>query len=189
MARQTIKLGELVKTAWSKVNANFEELYNSLANKQDKEAGKGLSTEDYTTAEKTKLSGIDTNAQVNVIETVKVDGVALTPTSKAVNIDLSGKVDAVTGKGLSANDFTDAYKTKVDDAASTTKHTFATNGWGTVGSDGYYSMSVAASGKYPVKVMRNESGVYTEALVQTAISGTNVVITSEEAFEGYIILI
>lgn len=29
----------------------------------------------------------------------------------------------------------------------------------------------------------------TEALVQTAISGTNVVIASEEAFEGYIILI
>ena len=29
----------------------------------------------------------------------------------------------------------------------------------------------------------------TEARAQTAISGTNVVITSEEAFEGYIILI
>ena len=30
-----------------------------------KESGKGLSTEDYTTAEKTKLAGIETGAQVN----------------------------------------------------------------------------------------------------------------------------
>lgn len=128
MARQTIKLGELVKTAWQKVNANFEELYNQMVNK---EAGKGLST----------------------------------------------------------NDFTDEYKLKVDNAASVTKKTFTTSGWGTAGSDGYYNMSIAAAGKYPVKVMRNENGTYTEALVQTAISGNNVVITSQETFEGYLIVI
>lgn len=189
MARQTIKLGELVKTAWQKVNENFKELYDSLANKQDKVAGKGLSTNDYTTEEKTKLSGIAANAQVNVIETVKVNGTALTPSSKAVNIDLSSKVDKVPGKGLSTNDFTDAYKTKCDNAAAIQKKTFTTSGWGTADGDGYYNMSIGASGKYPVKVMRNENGVYTEALVQTAVSGNNVIITSEETFEGYIILI
>lgn len=37
-----------------------------LDGKVDKVTGKGLSTEDYTTAEKTKLSGIETGAQVNV---------------------------------------------------------------------------------------------------------------------------
>lgn len=37
-----------------------------IANKVDKVAGKGLSTEDYTTAEKTKLSGIAEGAEVNV---------------------------------------------------------------------------------------------------------------------------
>lgn len=37
-----------------------------LDDKVDKVAGKGLSTEDYTTAEKNKLSGIETGAQVNV---------------------------------------------------------------------------------------------------------------------------
>lgn len=189
MARQTIKLGELVKSAWGKVNANFEELYNSLAGKQDAETGKGLSTNDYTDAEKTKLTGISAGAQVNVIESVKVDGTALTISGKAVNIDLSGKVDKVTGKGLSTNDFTNAYKTKLDNAASVTKSTFTANGWGTADSDGNYNMSIAAAGKYPVKVMRNVSGVYTEALVQTAVSGSNVVITSGETFEGYVILI
>lgn len=55
-----------------------------------KESGKGLSTNDYTTAEKQKLSGIASNAEANVITAVKVNGAALTPDSKAVNIDLSG---------------------------------------------------------------------------------------------------
>lgn len=52
-----------------------------------KETGKGLSTNDYTTAEKNKLAGIDASADVNKIETVKVYGTALTPDSnKAVNV-------------------------------------------------------------------------------------------------------
>lgn len=38
----------------------------ALGDKVDKIAGKGLSTEDYTSTEKTKLSGIATNAEVNV---------------------------------------------------------------------------------------------------------------------------
>ena len=46
MARQTIKLGELVKSALQKVNANFEELYQSEKYKVDKVAGKELSSND-----------------------------------------------------------------------------------------------------------------------------------------------
>lgn len=63
---------------------------NAVSTKVDKVDGKGLSTNDYTTAEKNKLSGIASGAQVNVIESVKVNGTALTPSSKAVNINLSG---------------------------------------------------------------------------------------------------
>ncbi len=40
---------------------------NALGNKVDKIVGKGLSTEDYTTAEKSKLSGIEAGAEVNNI--------------------------------------------------------------------------------------------------------------------------
>lgn len=54
-----------------------------------KETGKGLSTNDYTATDKTKLDGVETGAQANVIESVSVDGTALTVTSKGVNIDLS----------------------------------------------------------------------------------------------------
>lgn len=70
-----------------------------------------------TAADHTKLSGIEPSAQVNIIESVKVDGTALTITDKAVNIDLatplSGKVDKVTGKQLSTEDYTTAEKTKL----------------------------------------------------------------------------
>ena len=64
-----------------------------------KETGKGLSTNDYTNADKTKLNGVATGAQANKIETVKVNGKALTPdSSKAVNVDLTKEIaSAVSG--------------------------------------------------------------------------------------------
>ena len=151
--------------------------------KVDKVEGKELSSNDYTTTEKDKLAAVDEGAQVNVIESVKVNGTALVVTEKGVNIDLteyaksadlttallykgtvasyadlptedqkvgdvynvtaadadhnlnagenvawngtdwdnlggvtdlSGKVDKEAGKGLSANDFTDALKDKLE---------------------------------------------------------------------------
>ncbi|MBQ9488257.1 MAG: hypothetical protein IJU91_10760 [Selenomonadaceae bacterium] len=51
--------------------------------------GKGLSTNDYTTAEKTKLNGIADSAQVNVIESITIDGNAQPITNKSVALDLS----------------------------------------------------------------------------------------------------
>lgn len=57
-----------------------------LSGKVDKEGGKGLSTNDYTTEEKQKLAGLEAPK----IQIVKVNGSAVNPDgSKAVNIDLS----------------------------------------------------------------------------------------------------
>lgn len=76
------------------VNTNKSDLETAIGKKVDKVEGKQLSTNDYTTEEKTKLTGIATGAQVNVIETVNVKDksgtTALTPSSKAVTVDLSG---------------------------------------------------------------------------------------------------
>lgn len=58
----------------------------AVGNKVDKIEGKGLSTNDYTTAEKNKLGGIAAGAQVNVIESIKVNGRAQAIDSKGVNI-------------------------------------------------------------------------------------------------------
>lgn len=71
-------------------------VYTGLNGKVDKVSGKGLSTNDYTTIEKNKLTGIAEGAQVNVIESVKVNGTALTPTSKAVNITVPTKLSQLT---------------------------------------------------------------------------------------------
>ena len=60
--------------------------YTELAKKVDKVDGKGLSTNDYTTTEKNKLSGIATGAQVNVLEKVSVNGTEQTITNKGVDI-------------------------------------------------------------------------------------------------------
>lgn len=72
--------------------------------KVDKVEGKQLSTEDYTTEEKTKLSGIAEGAQVNVIEGIQVDSQYLPVSGKKVNIDLSKKVDKVDGSRLITNE-------------------------------------------------------------------------------------
>lgn len=47
-------------------NAGYLTSHQDISGKVDKVNGKGLSTEDYTTAEKTKLSGIADGAEVNV---------------------------------------------------------------------------------------------------------------------------
>lgn len=78
--------GSVAKTVKDAVEAAQATLQANIDGKVDKVTGKGLSTNDYTTDEKTKLEGVAAGAQVNVIETVKVNGVALTPTDKAVDV-------------------------------------------------------------------------------------------------------
>ena len=72
-----------------------------LNKKVDKVVGKQLSTEDYTTTEKTKLSGIAAGAQVNVIETIKVNGEPVSPGS---NKDVNITVPTVTVTGVASED-------------------------------------------------------------------------------------
>lgn len=78
--------GSVAKTVKDAVDTAQATLQGNIDKKVDKVEGKGLSTNDYTTDEKTKLEGIAAGAQVNVIEAVKVNGVALTPTDKAVDV-------------------------------------------------------------------------------------------------------
>lgn len=81
-------------------------LASALGNKVDKVTGKGLSTEDYTSAEKTKLAGIASGAEVNVLEGVQINGTDLSITSKKVNIPLA----STSANGVMSS----ADKTKLD---------------------------------------------------------------------------
>jgi len=136
MAQQNYLDKDGVLYFWQKIKSIFA-TKTEVGDKVDKVNGKGLSTNDYTTAEKTKLTNIASGAQVNVIETVKKNGTALTITDKAVDIsvptktsditndsgyltshqDISMKADSATT--LSGYGITDAYtKSEVDTAIS-----------------------------------------------------------------------
>lgn len=116
------------------IYAESSAVATALSGKVDKETGKSLMTAD----EHTKLSGIETGAQVNTVTGVKgsneaeyrtgnisitkgnvglgnVDNTADAdkPISTAAQTALDGKVDKITGKGLSEANFTDAEKTKL----------------------------------------------------------------------------
>lgn len=66
------------------------EVDTQLSTYVSKVEGKGLSTEDFTTAYMTKLDGIATGAQVNTIQSISVNGVTLTPDiNKNVEITVS----------------------------------------------------------------------------------------------------
>ena len=60
------------------------------------ETGKGLSTNDFTTDEKNKLSNIEAGANENIIEGIAVNNVDITPINKRVNLVVPTKVSDLT---------------------------------------------------------------------------------------------
>ena len=78
---------------WGRIKVLID---TKIVDKVDKVTGKGLSTNDYTDNDKTKLAGIAEGAQVNVLETVKVNGNAQTITAKAVDITVPTKTSDIT---------------------------------------------------------------------------------------------
>ena len=62
-------------------------LKTGLDGKVDTEVGKGLSTEDYTTAEQTKLTGIESGAQVNTVTSVATRTGAIVLTKNDVGLE------------------------------------------------------------------------------------------------------
>jgi len=86
-------------------------------------SGKQLSTNDYTTAEQTKLSGIATAATANSSDASLRDrsthtGVQAISTVTGLQPALDAKQATVTGKGLSTNDYTTADQSKVASVAT-----------------------------------------------------------------------
>lgn len=83
----------------------WNKIKTSLDSKVDVVSGKGLSTEDYTSAEKTKLSGIETGAQVNTVTGVKGSSESNYKTGNvsisAANIGLGNVTNNKQVKGLS----------------------------------------------------------------------------------------
>ena len=108
-------LSALATTAAVALKANATDVTTSLATKVDKVTGKELSTNDYTTAEKTKLAAITgTNTGDQDLSGFATTAQLATKANTAdVTTSLATKVDKVTGKELSTNDYTTAEKTKL----------------------------------------------------------------------------
>ena len=81
-----------------------------------KEDGKGLSTEDYTTAEKSKLTNLPADAEKNIIIGIQRNGLTVTPSNRIVNIEVPVKVSDLT------NDSNFMSETEVLNAISNSQH-------------------------------------------------------------------
>lgn len=175
MAMQTIKNGGFVAQEINKINANFSEIESDYAKQTD------IPTVPTKTSDLTNDSGFITSS---AIPTVPTKTSQLTNDSGYITSSaIANKVDKEAGKGLSTEDFTTAFKTKLSGLSAPTKVTFTTNGW----TNGTFT--TPANSKVPSVVMRKNGSNYGVALVDVQVVGSNVVITSDEAFEGYIILV
>ena len=157
----------------------------ALNNKVDKVSGKGLSTNDFTNAYKTKLDGIATGAQVNVIEGITVNSTAVPLTNKIANLTIPTKLTDLTNDG---NFVTDANYVHTDNNFTTTLKNklngIATGAEVNVQSD--WSVTSTSSDAYiknkPTKVsdFTNDSGFQNATQVQDAINAALADITSIE---------
>ena len=129
------------------LKANISKVDSGLALKVEKITGKGLSSNDYTTTEKTKLAGITgintgdqdlsgyatTAALALKVNKTKVDSsLVLKATISKVDSGLALKVDKITGKGLSSNDYTTAEKTKLEGIIGTNTGDQDLSGYATI---------------------------------------------------------
>ena len=178
MAKQVIELGGVVKSEVKKINDNFTELYDAEAT-----GNKSNDLSDYNND-----AGFITSAAVptipqNVSEFTNDAGYQ---TAAQVTAAVANKVDKITGKDLSTNDYTTDDKNKV---ARLGKIDFTSSQFGTLQADGYCYATIEAGGKYPVKVFKQNGAKYEEVLAQADVDGNNIVIGSCAAFTGYVVTV
>lgn len=100
-----------IKTSFANLCAVLKEM---LGNKVDKVSGKGLSTNDYTTAEKTKLAGIATGANKTTVDS-GLDKASTNPVqNKAVYAKFQGVDSEISGINSSLDAKTDEIATIVN---------------------------------------------------------------------------
>lgn len=87
--------------SWVKISdesADLSSIKNQLSNKVDKVSGKGLSTNDYTTAEKQKLAGIAAQANKTTVENVLTSTSTTNALSAAQGKALKDALNALTAR-------------------------------------------------------------------------------------------
>ena len=146
-----------------------------LNNKVDKENGKGLSTNDYTTAEKTKLSGIEAQANKTTVDSALSSTSTNPLQNKAINTALSSKADSsdiptktsdLTNDGADGtNVFVADNDSRLSDARTPTSHTH-----GQVTNDGRIGANAVTIAPSDKIVITDDSASSIMARVDTILS-------------------
>ena len=140
----------------------------ALSDKVDKVNGKGLSTNDYTTDEKNKLSGIAAGANKTTVDSALSSSSTNPVQNKVVNTALGTKVDKETNKGLSSNDYTTDEKNKLSGIeAGANKYTHPAY---TAKSAGLYKVTVDSTGH-----VSDATGVKKSDITALGIPGSTVI--------------
>lgn len=86
---------------------------NQIGNKVDKVSGKGLSTNDYTTTEKNKLSGIESGANKTVVDT-ELSGTSTNPVQNKVVNTAINSLKTLVGDTAVSTQISNAIASKAD---------------------------------------------------------------------------
>lgn len=165
---------------------------NLLDEKVDKELGKGLSTNDYSDAEVARVdaneSAITTlNGNSSVVGSVdyKVAN-GVTEANTYTDTECAKKVDKVSGKGLSTNDYTTEEKTKLanlenyDDTALANRVSANEDAITVLNGD----TTVNGSVDKKVATCLTDSKSYTDTSIQNAIRQTAIVCDAKPTLSG-----
>jgi hypothetical protein len=160
----------------------------ALAGKVDKEANKGLSTNDYTTNEKNKLTGIEENANLytHPVYTARTTGfykVTVDATGHLTAVTAVAKAD-ITGLGIPAQDTTYGIVTKTADGlapklpneTTTTKYLRQDGTWA-IPPDTKYThptQTARTSGLYKITVDATGHITAVTAVVKADITGLGI---------------
>lgn len=143
-----------------------------------KDGSKVLSDNNYTTTEKNKLSGIEAGATKTTIDSALSTTSTNPVQNKVVNTALGNKVDKVSGKGLSTNDFTTELKNKYDATVETVAGLTATGGEPNKVDDVKVNGTSVVSNKIATitvptnnNQLTNGAGYQTASQVESAITG------------------
>lgn len=155
---------------------NKDRLKNELAKKVDKVNGKGLSTNDFTTAEKEKLAGISTGANKVTIDSVLSSTSTNPVQNKVVNDALSGKVPTtrkINSKDLSSDITLSASDVGLGNVGNfKAVSTVASQGLtDTEKSNARANIGAQPSGSYASASHTHDDRYYTESEINTKLNG------------------
>lgn len=143
----------------------------------EQETGKGLSSNDYTNTEKTKLAGIDSGAEVNVIESITVNGVTATISGKSASVTIPTGDGAISQ--ISVNGVAQTVTQGAVDISVPTQVSDLSDGANVVKDANYVHTDVNFTSAKDTKLTGIATGAEVNKIDKIKVNGTEQTITSK----------